>query len=263
MLFVSLAVQCWVSIGVWSPNTTGSLTFCQRLSKVWLWWTNDIAPFLLGIPVHLCCLLALHPLRKCHRRKGKRSGRLVRVKVCLEHTFPLIRGLSIEWCPTSLFLFDCWTLSMPGWYMSSAQKRWSSPNVCRVPLKVSTTDPPAVRNGLMNARSLANKTLILKDFFTSKGLDWGVGESSFSSELLPNYCSYLNSLWISGRGGGIAIVYKNVNKCKQLLLPSLFSSFELRLFELGRFHKMLCAVVYWPPRYHKVFINDFSGWYHA
>ncbi len=82
-----------------------------------------------------------------------------------------------------------------------------------------------------------------------------VGESSVFSELLPNDCCYLNSLRTSGRGGGIAIIYKNAYKCKQLLLPSSFSSFELSLFELGRSLKMLGAVVYRPPRYNK----DFSA----
>ncbi len=86
-----------------------------------------------------------------------------------------------------------------------------------------------------------------------------VGESSVFSELLPNDCCYLNYPRTSGRGGGIAIVYKNAYKFKQLLLPSSFSSFELSLFELGRSLKMLGAVVYRPPRYNKDFINDFSA----
>ncbi len=37
------------------------------------------------------------------------------------------------------------------------------------------------------------------------------------------------------------------------MLPSSFS-----LFELGHSLKILCAVVYRPPRYNKDFINDFS-----
>lgn len=90
----------------------------------------------------------------------------------------------------------------------SPDHRWRGVNLqdlqplCQVPLKVSTTDPPMARNGLVNARSLAIKTFILKDFFTSKGLDFlcvtetwlSVGESSVLSEPLPNDCCHLNSL---------------------------------------------------------------------
>ncbi len=97
----------------------------------------------------------------------------------------------------------------------------------------------------------------------SRGLDFNcvmrVGESSVFSELLQNDCCYLNSPRMSGQGGGIAIVYKYAYKCKQLLLPSSFSSFELSLFELGCSLKMLCTVVYRSPRYNKDFINDFSA----
>jgi len=37
-----------------------------------------------------------------------------------------------------------------------------------------------------------------------------------------------------------------------------FTSFELCLFELGRSHVVLCAVIYRPPKYSKDFISDFS-----
>lgn len=80
-----------------------------------------------------------------------------------------------------------------------------------------------------------------------------VGESSVFSEFLPHDCSYLNSPQTSGRGGGIATVYKNTYKCK----PP-FASFELYLFELGRSHTVLCAVVYRLPKYNKDLINEFS-----
>lgn len=60
------------------------------------------------------------------------------------------------------------------------------------------------------------------------------------------------------RGGEELCVYKSHYKCKQLLLSSAFSSFELSLFEMGRSHTVLCAVVYRPPKYNKDFLNDFS-----
>ena len=87
-----------------------------------------------------------------------------------------------------------------------------------------------------------------------------VGESRAFTELLPHDCSYFNSPWTSGRGGGIVTVYKIHYKCKQLLLSSSFTSFELSLFELGRSHTVLCAVVYRPPKYNKDFLNNFSDY---
>ncbi len=70
------------------------------------------------------------------------------------------------------------------------------------PRTADTAAPPVpARIGLVNARSLANKTFVLKDFFTSRGLDFlcvtetwlSVGESSAFTELLPQNCCYFNS----------------------------------------------------------------------
>ncbi|KAL1256516.1 hypothetical protein QQF64_012061 [Cirrhinus molitorella] len=44
---------------------------------------KTLPPVLLGIPSYLCRYPGLHPRRKRHRRRGKRSGRLVRMKACL------------------------------------------------------------------------------------------------------------------------------------------------------------------------------------
>ncbi len=74
---------------------------------------------------------------------------------------------------------------------------------------------------LVNARSLAKKTFILKDFFISLELDFlcvtetwlDVGESSSLSELLLPECSYFNSLRTTGQGGGVATVYKSSFDC--------------------------------------------------
>ena len=86
----------------------------------------------------------------------------------------------------------------------------------------------------------------------------GVGASSVFTELLPAECCFFNSPWTSGQGGGIATVFKSDFKCKQLSLSFSFTSFELRLFELGHSHTVLYAVIYWPPNYNKDFLTDFS-----
>lgn len=76
-----------------------------------------------------------------------------------------------------------------------------------------------------------------------------VAESSTFTELLPENCCYINTLRISGRGGGIG-------KCKQIFLSSSFTSFRLSLFKLGCSHTVLCAEVYRPPKYNKDFLTD-------
>lgn len=119
----------------------------------------------------------------------------------------------------------------------------------------------------MNARSLANETFILRDFFSSRALDFpcvtetwiGAGESSALVERLPADCSYFNSQRTSGRGGGTAAVRKNVFKCKQCTVSSSISSFEGTLFEVGRSNPVLCAVIYRPPKYNKDILIGFSG----
>lgn len=107
----------------------------------------------------------------------------------------------------------------------SPRPRWRGVNhsnlrsLCRVSRTFSAADPPVpARFGLVNARSLANKTFVLKDFFTSRGLDFlcvtetwlSDGESSAFTEFLHHDCCYFNSPRKSGQGGGIATVYESL-----------------------------------------------------
>lgn len=102
---------------------------------------------------------------------------------------------------------------------------------------LSSKDSTPVRIALTNARSLANKFFVFNDFFTSKDLDmlcvtetWiGVGESSVFSEVLPLNCTYFNSPRLTGRGGGVATIFKEHLNCRRL--PSYsYSGFELSIF---------------------------------
>lgn len=54
-------------------------------------------------------------------------------------------------------------------------------------------------------------------------------------------------------------VCKNDLKCKQHIVSSLFSSFEINLFEVSCFDPVFCIVIYRLPEYNKDFVNDFSG----
>uniref|UniRef100_A0A669B0J7 Reverse transcriptase domain-containing protein n=1 Tax=Oreochromis niloticus TaxID=8128 RepID=A0A669B0J7_ORENI len=118
---------------------------------------------------------------------------------------------------------------------------------------------------LFNVRSLTNKTFIVSDFFTVTGLDllfmtetWiRPGESFPFSELLPPNCAFFSSPRPSGRGGGLAVVFRNKFRVRHLPSP-MFPSFEAQLLELAGTPLTLCVVIYRPPKYNKTFINDFG-----
>ena len=120
---------------------------------------------------------------------------------------------------------------------------------------------------LLNVRSLTNKTFILGDFFVSRHLDFMLstetwirpGECSAFSELVPPGCSFFSSPRTSGKGGGLATVFKSCYNCRQCP-PRTFSSFELQLFEIcvQSNAPVLCALIYRPPKFNKDFMMDFS-----
>lgn len=62
---------------------------------------------------------------------------------------------------------------------------------------------------------------------------------------------------MSGRGGGLAAVFKDSFKCR-LLPTDTYLSFELQLFVVEFESPVLFAVVYRPPKYNKDFIHEFS-----
>lgn len=92
---------------------------------------------------------------------------------------------------------------------------------------------------LLNLRLLVNNTFVLNDFFSNSNLNilflsetWiGPGDLIPFSELLPLDCAYFSSPRLSGRGGGLASVFKNVYNVRQLSSPN-FASFEVQLLEM-------------------------------
>ncbi|CAJ1061240.1 RNA-directed DNA polymerase from mobile element jockey [Xyrichtys novacula] len=239
-----------------------------------------------GIPAHLRCTFAPFPRRKRRRRRGKRSGQQVKVKSLLARSSVVSlrrNGVGSGLFPhlRSLHPVDSWLVPVVGSdgmvrprgpCSPRPRRRGVNPRhlraLCRAPRSADASDVPiSARFGLVNARSLANKTFILKDFFMSRGLDFlcvtetwlSTGESSPLIELCPPDCCYFNSPRSSGRkGGGIAVIFKSDFKCRQICLKFSFTSFEMCLFELGCSHVVLCAVIYRPPKYNKDFISDFS-----
>uniref|UniRef100_A0A3P9MP71 Reverse transcriptase domain-containing protein n=1 Tax=Oryzias latipes TaxID=8090 RepID=A0A3P9MP71_ORYLA len=249
-------------------------------------------PLLSEVPVYLCHTSVTFQRRKRRRRRyrGKRGGKLANLKrmltTCLRRS--AVASLD-EFGPVhrlfpsrrSLEPVSTWLLPVAGSEQLFQPRGPCSPRprqrgvnleslrpLPRASRTINTpAPPPPARFGLVNTRSLANKTFILKDFFASQGLDFlcltetwlNVGESSAFSELLPPDCDYFNSPRTSGRGGGIATIYKSTYKCLPPSLLVSLSSFELELFELGCSPPVLCAVVYRPPKYNKDFLNEFSG----
>lgn len=116
---------------------------------------KTLLPLLSGIPAYLCRLPAPYPRRKRHRRRGKRSGRMVRVKACLAHfsmaswtEHRAVPRLIISW--RLLDPVDAWLVPVVGpdevfqpRAPCSPRPRWRGVNLrplCRIPRKVSTAD---------------------------------------------------------------------------------------------------------------------------
>lgn len=67
--------------------------------------------------------------------------------------------------------------------------------------------------------------------------------------------SVTDTLVNDGRGGGIT-GFTCMFRCKSLVPPSSSSTFEGSLFELGRSHPVMCAIIY-----NKDVFNDFlNSW---
>ena len=126
----------------------------------------------------------------------------------------------------------------------------------------------AAKVALLNCRSVSNKTFILNDFFIKRDLDmlfltetWigsGAGETSVFGELCPTNCSFISTPRRSGRGGGVALIFKN-RLTVQTLSAETFSSFEVQCVKVETATtSLVCALVYRPPKSDKHFIKDFS-----
>jgi len=131
-----------------------------------------------------------------------------------------------------------------------------------------TPEHLAAKLALLNARSVSSKTFILKDFFIQRHLDilfltetWigaGAGESSVFGELCPSNCSFISTPRSTGRGGGIAMIFKNNFKIRTLPVGT-YSTFEIQCVKVESITTpLVCALVYRPPKPNKDFIKEFS-----
>ena len=118
---------------------------------------------------------------------------------------------------------------------------------------------------LINARSVANKAHILNDLFTRENLDilfvtetWQQNmEFIHLNELCPVDCSFIGTPRLSGRGGGLAVVWNNRFSC-QLVNTEPFTTFELQLTKVGRLKPFYCVLIYRPPGPAGQFLSEFT-----
>lgn len=83
------------------------------------------------------------------------------------------------------------------------------------------------------------------------------GEQMALGDLTPLACNFLNSPRTSGRGGGVATVFKNSFKCKRLPMDT-YSSCEAQLLKIEMMIPVFCVLVYRTPKFNKDFIQQFS-----
>lgn len=95
---------------------------------------------------------------------------------------------------------------------------------------------------------------------TGSGISSGQLSSSdtngFGQCLIASFY-FISTPRASGRGGGLATIFRNSFWC-QPLSPVAYTSFELQLFLMNPNCPGLCAVIYWPPKLNKDFIEEFS-----
>lgn len=243
--------------------------------------------YLADIPDYLLRVRALLPERR--KRRGVRSGRLVRLKSWL------VLCPELQQCPWNipqdyeacyrrfarckLVTAAAWLLPVHGVWGDVGSVRLSQSRLRRLggvnpanlqPLSRAAPAADVIQTPLkcaiLNARSVVNKTFIIQDFFSSHSLEllfltetWiKPGESAAFSELLPPGCVFIDTPRSTGRGGGVAVVFKNSVSYKPLTIDSC-ASFEMSCFELRHNEPVFCAVIYRPPKYNNDFISDFSN----
>uniref|UniRef100_A0A1A8AHR4 Endonuclease/exonuclease/phosphatase domain-containing protein n=1 Tax=Nothobranchius furzeri TaxID=105023 RepID=A0A1A8AHR4_NOTFU len=140
-----------------------------------------LPPFLASVPPYLCRVPAPPPWRRRQRRRGKRGGKLAKMK--LSGSFPGPSSLDHRRLanPPDTWLVpvvdsDCLD-RLCGPYSSRYRQPGFNFNNLRYGLRASRTSDnlektAAVKFGLVNVRSLSNKTVIIKDFLSSNSLDF-------------------------------------------------------------------------------------------
>ncbi|XP_063340822.1 uncharacterized protein LOC134635361 [Pelmatolapia mariae] len=126
------------------------------------------------------------------------------------------------------------------------------------------SDNTDVNFGLLNIRSLTSKGHLIRDLLTDRKFDFFCltetwqQPNDFSSlnDSTPQGFVYTCQPRKSGRGGGLAVIYRENWKVTPLSVP-VYSSFESIVCQLSGPVPTVIAVIYRPPKSNSVFISDF------
>jgi hypothetical protein len=114
-----------------------------------------------------------------------------------------------------------------------------------------------LKMALLNARSVCNKTITIRDLITDHNLDmlaltetWinSITEKQISADLTPEGYSIVTKIRPSGRGGGVALIYRSslvCNPVKSHFISSAFECMEVTLINGSK--SVRIVVVYRPP----------------
>lgn len=124
----------------------------------------------------------------------------------------------------------------------------------------------STRLALLNIRSLANKSLLVNDMIMTYNLDFlflsetwltEYNCNAILNEAAPTNFSFINKCRGGKKGGGVAVIFKSVFQCKEILFGD-FSSFEYLCFLVKGDPKVIFLIIYRPPRYPGTFFDEFA-----
>lgn len=118
---------------------------------------------------------------------------------------------------------------------------------------------------LFNAQSLTNKSCLIHDHILEKDFDlfcvtetWHKPDTFIAlNECCPTEHSYFQKARSKGRGGGLAVIYRNNLDLSSVNLPE-WSSFECLAFKSNLPTSVLVLLIYQPPKPNTSFISEMS-----
>uniref|UniRef100_A0AAR2K341 Reverse transcriptase domain-containing protein n=1 Tax=Pygocentrus nattereri TaxID=42514 RepID=A0AAR2K341_PYGNA len=136
---------------------------------------------------------------------------------------------------------------------------------------VKTVNLPALNTdfnvncALLNVRSLNNKAPLIADAIVERNIDllcltetWQQPNDYFAlNQTLPAGFLYVCQPRLTGRGGGLAVVYRSNLKVRTIPLPPL-TSFECLSLLITASRSVLILLIYRPPKMSPVFISELS-----
>lgn len=147
----------------------------------------------------------------------------------------------------------------------------NSQNLVRLPLVGKSQIENKLKVGLLNSQSVSSKTTDIYECITENGFDIFIitetwlrekGDEPTIIDMIPPGFSFINSPRKTGRGGGIAVIYRSNFKLQRISEKTMMSSFECLALSLTvnrKTTKILC--IYRPPPSTKNKIKK-SSFYH-